>query len=203
MFDNTTVRPADDTAELVNRIRRGDASAEAEFVVRFQRGLLILLKQLTRDTDLAQDLRQDVLRIALERLRSRGIDEPERLAGWLAGTARKLAFSETRKQARRRTWTGLPEDGAAIVDESEGQADVMERDEQVGIVRTLIGEMPNARDRELLFRYYVGDEDKDVLCDHFGLTPEHFHRVLYRARQRFKALYEQRAAERDLQGAEA
>lgn len=186
----------EEAAELVARIRRGDRAAEAKFAARYERGLLILLKRVTGNVDLALDLRQDVLRIALERLRTRGIDEPERLAGWLAGTARKLALGEVRKQVRRQTYIGLPEDGEHVAGDADEQLQVIERDEQVALVRQLIAEMSNPRDRELLFRYYVGDEEKAALCERFELTPEHLHRVLFRARQRFKTLYEARVGTR-------
>ena len=36
---------------------------------RYARGLLFLLKQRTRDVELAQDLRQETFRIAIEKLR--------------------------------------------------------------------------------------------------------------------------------------
>lgn len=198
MLDEAGITTPDsaEAADIAARIRRGDAAAEAEFVQRYGRGLLIQLRRLTGDPDLAQDLRQDVLQLALERLRTRGIDQPERLAGWLAGAARRLALGEARKQARRQTYTGLLDESEHMAMEQDDQLDVLEREEQVALVRRLIRELPTARDRELLYRYYVGGEEKAALCDRFQLTPEHFHRVLFRARQRFRALHEAQLGER-------
>ena len=50
--------------------------------------------------------------------------------------------------------------------------------------------MPVARDRDLLWRYYVLEHDKVSLCHAYTLSFEHFDRVVHRARIRFKELVE-------------
>ena len=50
------------------------------------------------------------------------------------------------------------------------------------------------RDRQVLVRYYLRDEDKATLCHDLGLSDEHFNRVLHRARERFRALLGRRYA---------
>jgi RNA polymerase sigma-70 factor (ECF subfamily) len=45
-----------------------------------------------------------------------------------------------------------------------------------------------SRDREILRRYYLSDDDKEVICRDLGLSPGHFDRVLYRAKQRMREL---------------
>ncbi|MCP4664535.1 MAG: hypothetical protein GY856_54820 [bacterium] len=52
--------------------------------------------------------------------------------------------------------------------------------------------MPTERDREVLSRFYLAEEDKEQICCDLGLAGEHFKRVLFRARRRFKKLYEAR-----------
>jgi len=79
-------------------------------------------------------------------------------------------------------------------------------DEEAEMVRRLIGELPTDRDRQLLLRFYVGEEDKERICADLGLDSLHFNRVLFRARQRFKELLERstgrRTAERPVGGSE-
>lgn len=58
------------------------------------------------------------------------------------------------------------------------------------IVRRLIGELPTDRDRQLLLRFYVAEEEKERICSDLGLDSLHFNRVLFRARHRFKELLE-------------
>lgn len=57
-------------------------------------------------------------------------------------------------------------------------------------VQQLLGELDTARDRELLYRFYVAEDEKTVICRDLGLTSLHFNRVPFRARQRFKELLE-------------
>ena len=69
------------------------------------------------------------------------------------------------------------------------------RQEKARIVRQLINELKQERDRELLLRYYIAEEDKDKICDDLGLTRAQFNNVIFRAIRRFKELYERKKGE--------
>jgi len=174
---------------LVRRIAAGDLSAETELVERYGRGLICLLRRKGARPDLAEDLHQEAFRIALERLRRRELDEPARLAGFLCGIARNLALAERRKTARRRTEAD-DEELAQAVHPAPSQLSSVLLDEEAETVRRLIGELPTDRDRQLLLRFYVAEEEKERICADLGLDSLHFNRVLFRARQRFKELLE-------------
>ena len=175
-------------AELARRIRSGDRTAEAELVQRYGRGLLFHLRRTAGDPDLADDLYQETFRVVLERLRGEGIAEPERLAGFILGTGRNLFLAGWRKRSRRGEGTSL--DAAEIdpPDPVPGQLDRVLQEEEIQQVRRLIGELGTDRDRQILFRFYVAEEDKTRICADLGLDSLHFNRVLFRARQRFKDL---------------
>ncbi len=174
-------------AELVRRIRSAERSAEEELVTRYSRGVLLHLKRMTRDPSLADDLHQETFRVVLEKLRRQGLEQPERLAGFVLGTARNLFLGDYRKRTRR----GLdqdPVDPADTADTAPGQlARVLQR-EEAQVVQRLIHELGSERDRQLLLRFYVAEEDKDRICADLGLSALHFNRVLFRARQRLKEL---------------
>jgi RNA polymerase sigma-70 factor, ECF subfamily len=185
--------PNEDEAEIatdfVRRIASGDASAEGELVERYSRGVLYLLRRLA--PELADDLHQETFRVVLERLRRRELDEPEGLGGFLRGIARNLVIAERRKSARRRTEAD-DEELAQAIHPAPGQLSAVLLDEEAETVRHLIRELPTERDRQLLLRYYVSEEDKESLCTDLGLDSLHFNRVLFRARQRFKELFLER-----------
>jgi RNA polymerase sigma-70 factor (ECF subfamily) len=174
---------------LVRRIAAGEAAAEGELVERYSRGLLYLLRRLGVPPELAEDLHQETFRIVLERLRRRGLEEPAGLAGFLRGTARNLVIAERRKAARRRTDLD-DEELARAVHPAPGQLSSVLLEEEAAAVRRLIGELPTDRDRQLLLRFYVAEEEKESICADLGLDNLHFNRVLFRARQRFKELLE-------------
>jgi RNA polymerase sigma-70 factor (ECF subfamily) len=178
-------------AALVRRIRSGDRRAESELVERYSRGLLFFLRRTTRSPTLSDDLHQETFRIALERLRRDGLGEPEKLSSFLLGTARNLFLGDYRKRARRGEDLAATEAAADPLDPRPGQLDSYLRREQAASVQRLIAELPTDRDRQVLLRFYVAEEDKESICSDLGLSSLHFNRVLFRARQRFKELLEQ------------
>ncbi len=176
-------------ADLVRRIMAGETAAEGDLVARYRRGLVYLLSRLGALPELADDLAQETFRIVIERLRQSGLADPAGLSSFLRGTARNLLIAERRKTARRRTWGDSGELAQAVAPAPSPLQSVL-ADEEAAMVRRLIGELPTDRDRELLMRFYVGDEDKEAICADLGLDSLHFNRVLFRARQRFKELLE-------------
>ena len=175
------------SADLAQRIGRGDRSAEAELVERYGRGVLYLLKRKTRDPELALDLRQETFRIAIEHLRAGGLEEAAKIGGYLRGIAVNLAIADGRKRTRRATTA----DSDAIdlaADPTPGPAENVSTEQVRAAVRGLLDELPVQRDREILLRFYINDEDKDSICAGLGVDSAHFNRVLFRAKERFREL---------------
>lgn len=175
-------------AELARRIRSGDRAAEEELVRRYGRGLLFHLRRTAGDPDLADDLYQETFRVVLERLRGEGIADPGRLAGFILGTGRNLFLGGWRRRSRRGEGTSIDAAGIDPPDPVPDQLDRVLKEEEIRKVRRLIGELGTDRDRQILFRFYVAEEDKARICADLGLDSLHFNRVLFRARQRFKEL---------------
>lgn len=179
-------------AELVERIRAGDRAAEARLVEVFSRPILMLLERHTSGRPEAQDLYQDTFRMALDKLRRGELREPERLAGFLASLARNLAIEFYRGVARRRTEA----DGDTlerVASPRSSQLGEMLDAEKKRVVLQLLGELRVERDREILFRFYLAEEDKEIIARDFGIDSLQFNRILHRARQRYKEIVESRA----------
>lgn len=172
-------------ASLVERVCDGDREAEIEIVRRYQRGLRFLLRRRTGNPDLADELVQETWIVAFQKLRGDGLDEPHKLAGYLCGIARNLAIGELRKEQRRQTAPNT-DYVAAVADATPSPYEQLSRAEVCQHVRALIGGLNMARDREILLRFYVRDEDKDRICEDLGVDGTHFNRVLFRARQRLR-----------------
>ncbi len=161
-------------------------------------GILFLLHREVVDPALADDLCNETFRIVLERLRRQPLEEPGKLAAYLAQTARNLALADRRKTARRQTVTG---EQSAIDDfaaEGTDPSVVAQAQVRANAIRKVLEEMPIIRDRQLLVRYYLNDEAKAEICRDLGLTEEHFHTVMFRARERFRVLLDSRFVRQDL-----
>ena len=159
-------------AELAQRIRQGDPAAEADFIERYSRGLLYLLRRMTRSFELAEDLHQEVFRVALERLRGRGIDDPEKLGEFLNGIARNLFFTELRRQARYGAET-LDAFAEPVAPQGSPMHDLL-AEERTQLIQKLLDDLPSERDRQLLFRFYIAEEEKETICIDLGLSSSHF-----------------------------
>lgn len=177
-------------AGIANRIRNGDVEAESELVDRYSRGLRYLLARRIGDDERARDLLQDTLCIAIEKIRTRRLDDPERLAGYLRGIAVRVALNAGRQRNKEPYSIGV-QATATIPDDQPRQFQQISKAETVTAVRKLLQLMPVDRDKDLLVRLYVYDQDRSEICRALGLSSLHFNRVLYRAKNRFRALLEE------------
>jgi len=183
--------------DLAERIRQGDSAAEAELYRRHGAGVKQILVRITGgDFALADELCQEALIIALKRLRNEPLADPRQLPAFVAQIARNLAIAERRKQVRRQTRTGSDE-LEAVVDDAPGQAGAVELEGMAVAVRAVLRELKSGRDRSLLIRYYLRDEDREAICRDLGLTESVFNVVLFRARKRLRELLQKRGIGRN------
>lgn len=175
---------------IVERVRGGDRAAEAELVARYSRPLLFMLRRRTGDAALADDLHQDTFRVVIERLRDRGINDPGRLGGFIQSTGRNLVIGAVRRRQRRQTYTDSDAVAATADDGHRSQADAVGIEQAALHVHRLLKQLGSERDRAILVRFYLHNEDKASICDGLELTDVHFNRVLYRAKKRFRELLE-------------
>lgn len=180
----------DDPSALVERIRAGDPAAETELVERYRHGLSYLLRKVTGDPAASEDVLQETFQVVLRRVRAGELREPDKLSGFVRQTAKNLAMRERHRSGR---WKGAgewePDRGPA--DPEEGQLGRLLREEQARLVRRVLGELRNVRDRQILVRYYLAGHDKEEICRDLGLSSMNFNLVLFRARERFRKLVEE------------
>ncbi len=174
-------------ADLARQIGQGVRAAEQALVARYGPGLHYLLKQRTRDAELALDIRQDALRVVIEKLRAGTLEQPERLAGYLRGVALKLCGSHRRKETRRATTADMDAIDA-VADSGADPAEQVSDAQLSRAVRELLAELATPRDRDILTRVYLLEQDKDAVCTALEVDSLHFNRVLFRAKQRFREL---------------
>jgi RNA polymerase sigma-70 factor, ECF subfamily len=164
----------------------------ASDITQLREGLLAMLRGLCRrkrvDVSIADDLCNEAFRILLERVQREPLRDPDKVAAFLAQTARNLFTADARKYSRRRTSTGDDEGIVGEADPAPDVADDLQHLDLARVVRSVLERMTVPRDREILVRYYLRDEDKARICQDLGLTEAHFNRVIDRARSRFAAL---------------
>lgn len=183
--------------DLVRDIRTGSSRAEAAMIERYSDGLRYLILRRVHDPERAQDLLHDTFCIAIAKLRDTNIEDPPRLAGYLRGIAVRVCCNAGRRQ-RREPNVADAEIVERMPDHAPRQFEQLSREQTRSAIRALLQSMPVARDRELLTRLYVHDEDKQEICRALQLDSLHFNRVLHRAKKRFRQVLEKTTAANDL-----
>ena len=159
-------------------------------VYRDYPGLRALILRRVGDAEVAADILQDAAVTTLEKLRSGEIAHPENLGGYLY----RVALNHLRNHRRKDRSPASSADAVEDLRDAEDDPDWARvgRPQWARAARRMLEEMPVARDREVLVRFYLDDEDKERICRELGLSEEHFNRVIFRARNRFRELLERR-----------
>lgn len=141
-----------------------------------------------RDPQLAADILQDAAVTTLEKLRAGEIAQLSGVGGYLY----RVALNHLRNYRRKdRSAVSSSADLESVPDRDiDSDTAGIDRARWARAARQLLQEMPTARDRDMLIRFYLNDENKDAICASLGLSEEHFNRVIFRARNRFRALLE-------------
>jgi RNA polymerase sigma-70 factor (ECF subfamily) len=183
--DEETVSPG---GALVRRIIAGDRAAETELFSRYARGVRVIVSRGSSDRAVVDDLCQETFGIALEKIRRGDIRDPERLSGFIASLARNIVIEHFRRAGRRAGPV------AAETDPAPSPLEVLVARERDAAVRAVLAELGSDRDRQILLRFYVNEDNKAQICRDLGLSSLHFNRVLFRARERYRAIYESMVA---------
>ena len=175
--------------ELADRIRLGDGDAEARLVAAYLPGIRVMVRRQCRPNDPAlDDLVQDVLVRVLVHLRDGQVRDPIALPSYIRTLVANIVINEYRRRSQSERHDGSDTlDALRDPDNPENAAD---RAVRLDLVGRLLGELPVARDREILIRHYVNDEQPDHICSDMGIDQNLFRGVLHRARKRLRGMAE-------------
>jgi RNA polymerase sigma-70 factor (ECF subfamily) len=181
---------ADKARELAVRIETGDASAEAELVEAYALCIRRILLKRTGNSQLANDLCQDTFVVTLKKLRAGELKKPRSLTAFIRQIAVNISIDHYRREKRY-----ILQDHGAISRlyfHRDHKARGIDRRAIRLVLEKALEQMAVTRDREILRRFYLADEDKTSICSDLELTATHFDRVLYRARHRMRDLIRQK-----------
>jgi RNA polymerase sigma-70 factor (ECF subfamily) len=175
--------------DLVSRIEAGDGCAESELVERYAAGIRFILLKRTGSVQLANDLCQDTFVVTLKKLRAGGLRKPQCLSAFIRQTAVNISIDHFRREKRY----VHQDDGDFSLLHSHRDHKARGLDSRTTrlILENTLDQLAVSRDREILRRFYLADEDKVSICVALKLSAPHFDRVLYRAKRRMRELITQ------------
>jgi len=172
---------------IVTRIQGGDKAAESELVSFYSDKLMFILSRKFNDRQLVLDTHQETFATVILKIRNGTIREPDKLTGFIRSTAVNLALMSIRKNKRMLTSSDSPIIENICDNQSSAYQDI-EQQELTSMVMCLINELKVERDRTIIISFYITQLDKSQICQQLNLSPDHFDKVIYRAKQRLKNL---------------
>jgi len=164
------------------------AQVEA-LIAREYAGLRLLIFRRARDLNVASDLLNEAVCTTWEKWLAGQVAHPEQIAGYVFQVAMNLLRNHRRAMVER------PDKRAEVkeldelpMDESPDDRGVEDR--LAHRVKRLLQGMSSQRDRTILVRFYLNEEDREIICRDMKLTPAQFARVIHRARGRLRQLLE-------------
>jgi RNA polymerase sigma-70 factor, ECF subfamily len=172
----------------VERLRQGDPLTEQHFVAYFEQLLRIKLRSRMLASDTVEDLRQETfIRVIAAVRKDGGVRLPERFGAFVNSICNNVLQEHYRscgknQQPMEDAHMDIPD---KVLD-LEGMLVTKQSAEQV---RRILDAMPK-RDRDLLRAIFLEDKEKDSVCRELGVDREYLRVLVYRAKDKFKALYE-------------
>lgn len=174
---NPAAEPTSDDVALARRIAaassRGDPDAEAALCRRFAPRIRLFGLKRLRSEAAASDLVQDVLVLTLQKLRTGGVAEPERIASFVLGIARQMIIDARRNAGRRERLL----DAFALDLEPANEEPEETRD------TTRLGECLQAlpeRERSVLVMTFYDDCGAEILGTRLGISPSNVRVIRHR-----------------------
>ena len=166
----------------------GEDAISEQFIRQHYAGLHALLQRRIGDPAVAAEMLNEAVATAIVHARAGRVAQPERLAGYVFRVALNL-YRNYRREFDNRAELRVTGDAVQQLPGASGAEDGIETG-VVHEVRAIVASLPTARDREIVKRFYLDEEDKEDICKALGLAPLHFDKVIFRARQRLRALLE-------------
>jgi len=149
--------------------------------------LLLLFRRKVGNDQLADDMINQAVATALEHLHAGRVAQPSLIAGYIF----RVAMNHLRNHRRKSDERPAHRDSLDVIEDLEGNIDDDDAEPLIRRqVRRIVEELSTARDREIVKRFYLDEQGKEDICKDLGLVPLQFDKVIFRARQRMRELFE-------------
>lgn len=168
--------------EYVRRLREGDQATEEHFASYFGDLIHIKVASRLRSAQSADDVRQETLLRVIRNLRGGSIEHPERLGAYVNTVCNHVILEMFRRDKRLNQF---PEDFPDIPSgQTSAETALLKRERRTLVMEAL--DQLSPKDRELLRRVCLEEQDKDSVCKEFQVTRQYLRVLLHRSRHRLR-----------------
>jgi len=180
--------------ELVARIQTGDSDAMTVLYGLFSRGIRFYLYRQLGPQEL-EDRVHDTFLIVVQAIQHGDLREPERLMGFVRTIVRRQVAAHIEQAIHTRREQIDLEGGVRLVDRSATPEEGVMHRQRAELVRQVLQGL-SKRDREILTRFYLHEQNQEQICEQMDLTETQFRLLKYRAKARFGELGRKKLAQK-------
>jgi RNA polymerase sigma-70 factor, ECF subfamily len=170
--------------DFLTALKDRDEDAENFLISHFSRPVRLKLHGRLHSPELIQDAYQETFLRVLSYFRSgRTLDNPASLPGFVHTMCHNIALEFLRGHTRH---PQVPENHPEAKDDAPGPERQAIAGERIEFARRVLEELPE-KDRRILRRVFLDEEDKDRVCEEFNVDRQYLRVLLHRARNRFRA----------------
>lgn len=156
----------------------------------FSRGVRFFLCRQLGPQDL-DDKVHDTFLIVAQAIRRGDLREPERLMGYVRTVVRRQVAAQIEENIKNRKHQTDLDTGLAVRDGGSNPEQSAIRQQHHRIALEVLQSI-SRRDREILTRFYLGEQTQEQICREMGLTETQFRLLKSRAKARFGELGKKR-----------
>jgi RNA polymerase sigma-70 factor (ECF subfamily) len=176
-------------SSYVERLIAGDPATEGHFIEYFGVLLNLKLRNRLRSAQLIEDVRQETLLRVLKVVRSKGIEQPERLGAFVHAVCRNVLLEQLRMEGRH---APLAEDSPEPADSRVDIEKPIHQEEMRAAIDTVLEALP-PKDRSILRLLFLKELPKEEICRLLAVDQDYLRVLLHRAKSRFRAEFMKQA----------
>jgi RNA polymerase sigma-70 factor (ECF subfamily) len=167
---------------LVSQIKAGEEEGMEQLYKIFQRGIRYYLCRQVGPQDL-NDRLHDTFVVIISAIRRGDLREPKCLMGFVRTVVRRQVASYIEEAVRSRRDVEL-EDSFTVLDRALSPEERSLIEQRAALIEDLLASLPS-KAKEILVRFYLKEETKELICQEMGLTMTQFILLKSRAKARF------------------
>ena len=169
----------------LDRLRAGDPETQRHFASYFGRFLRIRFRARRLPPDVIDDLVQDTLLRVINKVHKGEVRQAECFGAFVNSVSNHVLLEYFRQASKNHHTEDEPLEVPDKVLDLEG---LLVTQETVERVRKILAQLPE-KDRRILRRLFFDEEDKDLICNEFGVNRDYLRVLVLRAKDKFRVLY--------------